>query len=143
MPRRGKVVAAAALVVALVAAGALLPVADWATALVDRARGAGPAGVAAFAAVYLIAPLLLLPASVLTLGAGFLFGPLWGIVFASPVSVGAASLAFLLGRTLARRSVERRVEGDAPLAAAAGAGRVDEATVVPPPPPSPRIPALV
>jgi uncharacterized membrane protein YdjX (TVP38/TMEM64 family) len=117
MRKRWKVAVAAALVIALVAAGALLPVADWATALVDRARGAGPAGVAAFAAVYLIAPLLLLPASVLTLGAGFLFGPLWGIVFASPVSVGAASLAFLLGRTLARRSVERRVEGDARFAA--------------------------
>lgn len=111
MRKRWKVVAVAALVIALAAAGALLPVGDWATALVDRARGAGPAGAAAFAAVYLIAPLLLLPASVLTLGAGFLYGPLWGTVFASPVSVGAASLAFLLGRTISRGAVERRVEG--------------------------------
>ncbi len=106
MRKRWKVVAAAALVIALAAAGALLPVGDWATALVDRARGAGPAGVAAFAAVYLIAPLLLLPASVLTLGAGFLYGPLWGTMFASP-----------LGRTFARRAVERRIEGDARFAA--------------------------
>jgi uncharacterized membrane protein YdjX (TVP38/TMEM64 family) len=117
MRKRWKVAAAAALAITLVAAGALLPVGDWARVLVDRVRGAGAGGIAAFAAVYLVAPLLLLPASVLTLGAGFLYGPLWGTVFASPVSVGAASLAFLLGRTLARRAVERRIEGDARFAA--------------------------
>jgi uncharacterized membrane protein YdjX (TVP38/TMEM64 family) len=117
MRKRWKIVAAVVLVLALAAAAVLLPVGDWATALVDRVRGAGAGGVAVFAAVYMVAPLLLLPASVLTLGAGFLYGPLWGTAFTSPVSVAAASLAFLLGRTLARRSVEKRVEGDARFAA--------------------------
>lgn len=95
----------------------LLPVADWARALVDKVHGAGTAGVVAFAAVYLVAPLLLLPASVLTLGAGFLYGRLWGTVFASPVSLTTAALAFLLGRTLLRGAVERKIAGDKRFAA--------------------------
>jgi uncharacterized membrane protein YdjX (TVP38/TMEM64 family) len=80
-------------------------------------RHAGAAGVGLFAAIYLIAPLLLLPASVLTLGAGFLYGPLWGTLLVSPLSVAAASIAFLLGRTVARRVVERRIAKDARFAA--------------------------
>ncbi len=49
--KRWSVVAAAALVITLLAAGALLPVGDWATVLVDRVRGAGAGGVAAFGAI--------------------------------------------------------------------------------------------
>ncbi len=117
MKRKWKLAAALAAVVALAGAAALLPVGHWAIALVERVRHAGAAGVAIFAAIYLIAPLLLLPASALTLGAGFLYGPLWGTLLVSPLSVAAASIAFLLGRTLARRAVEKRALGDARLAA--------------------------
>ena len=104
-------------VVALAVGVALLPVGHWAIGLVERVRHAGAAGVAIFAATYLIAPLLLLPASILTLGAGFLYGPLWGTLLVSPLSVAAASIAFLLGRTLARRRIERRLAGNARFAA--------------------------
>src|SRR5258708_16080965 len=90
----------------------MLPLGDWTRMLVDRAQGAGVAGALAFAGVYLVAPVLLLPASVLTLGAGFLDGRVFGTLLASPVSVGAASIAFLLGRTLARRAVERKIASD-------------------------------
>jgi uncharacterized membrane protein YdjX (TVP38/TMEM64 family) len=117
MQRKGKLVAIAVAVLALAVAAALLPVGHWASAFVERMRHAGAAGVAIFAAIYLIAPLLLLPASVLTLGAGFLYGPLWGTLLVSPLSVAAASIAFLLGRTLARRVVERRIARDARFAA--------------------------
>jgi uncharacterized membrane protein YdjX (TVP38/TMEM64 family) len=113
MKGKWKLAAALAAVVALALAAALLPVGPWAIALVERVRHAGAAGVGIFAAIYLIAPLFLLPASALTLGAGFLYGPLWGTLLVSPLSVAAASIAFLLGRTLARRAVERRVAGDA------------------------------
>lgn len=117
MKRPWKLVAVAALVVVLAVAIALLPVGHWAIALVEKVRNAGAAGVALFAVIYLIAPLLLLPASVLTLGAGFLYGPLWGTLLVSPLSVAAASIAFLLGRTVARRQVEKRIEGNARFAA--------------------------
>ena len=103
----------AALAVAVLVAARLLPLAEWAKALVERVHGAGALGVVAFGAVYLLAPVLLLPASVLTLGAGFLYGRLFGTLLASPISVAAASIAFLLGRTLARKAVERKIAGDA------------------------------
>jgi uncharacterized membrane protein YdjX (TVP38/TMEM64 family) len=110
--KKGKLIAGAVLVAAVLAAARLLPLGDWTRTLVDRAQGAGVAGTLAFAGVYLVAPVLLLPASVLTLGAGFLYGRVFGTLLASPVSVAAASIAFLLGRTLARRAVERKIASD-------------------------------
>jgi uncharacterized membrane protein YdjX (TVP38/TMEM64 family) len=110
--KKGKFIAGAVLVGAVLAAARLLPLGDWTRTLVDRAQGAGVAGALAFAGVYLVAPVLLLPASVLTLGAGFLYGRVFGTLLASPVSVAAASIAFLLGRTLARRAVERKIASD-------------------------------
>ena len=112
-----KLAAVLAGVVAVVVATALLPVGEWTGALVTGIRRAGAAGVAMFGAIYVIAPLLLVPASALTLGAGFLYGPLWGTLLVSPLSVAAASIAFLLGRTFARRAVEKRVSRDPRFAA--------------------------
>lgn len=105
------------LAAAILLAVRLLPVAASARALVEKVHGAGAAGAVAFAAVYLAAPLLLLPASILTLGAGFLYGRLWGTAFASPLSVATASVAFVLGRTLLRGAVEKRIAGDKRFAA--------------------------
>lgn len=110
--KKGKWIAGAVVVAAALAAARLLPLGDWARMLIDRAQGAGATGAWAFGAVYLVAPVLLLPASLLTLGAGFLYGRVFGTLLASPVSVAAASIAFLLGRTLARRAVERKIASD-------------------------------
>lgn len=107
----------AILVAALLVAGALLPVRAWTFAVVDWIRAAGTLGVAVYAATYVIATLTLAPGSVLTLGAGFAYGPLLGTLIVSPVSVAAASLAFLVGRTFARRWVERKLEGNPRLSA--------------------------
>lgn len=112
-----KLLALGAVVIAVFVAIRLLPVGDWARALIESVHEAGAWGAVAFAGVYLVAPLLLLPASVLTLGAGFLYGRLFGTLLASPVSVGAACIAFLLGRTFARGAVERRIAGDKRFAA--------------------------
>lgn len=87
-----------------------LPWSRWALLLVEWIRGAGGVGVGVYAVAYVAATLLLLPGSVLTLGAGFAYGPLWGTLFVSPVSVLAATLAFLLGRGILREWVSRRVE---------------------------------
>lgn len=111
------------LLIAAVGAGAvvalvtLLPVTTWLVTVVEWIRGQGAAGPALFAATYVIAAVLLLPGSVLTIGGGFAYGPLWGLALVSPVSVVAATAAFVLGRTVARDWIMRRLGKDPRLAA--------------------------
>ena len=113
--------ARAATVVALIlAAGfaiAVLPVQATAFALVEWLRGAGVLGAMVFVLAYVAAALLLLPGSVLTAGAGFAYGPAVGLLVVSPASVLASTAAFLLGRTLARGWVARRIARDPRFAA--------------------------
>ena len=69
------------------------------------------------AAFYVLACVLFLPGSVLTLGAGFLFGVPVGFL---TVWIGAnlgACVAFLVGRTIARDWVARKVAGNPKFAA--------------------------
>ena len=80
--------------------------------VVEIVRGAGPAGVALYAAAYVAFTLLLIPGSLLTAAAGLMYGPWLGILLVSPVSVAAATLAFLLGRTAARDFIAGRIDGD-------------------------------
>lgn len=87
----------------------VLPVADWTVALAEQLRSTGGAGVAVFAAVYVLSTVLALPGSVLTLAAGFAYGPVWGLAIVSPASVAGATCAFLLGRSLLRGWAERLV----------------------------------
>jgi uncharacterized membrane protein YdjX (TVP38/TMEM64 family) len=96
----------------LIAVGLVLPLEELLLALAARVRGTGAQGIAIYAGAYVLAALVLLPGSALTLLAGFVWGPIWGTLLVSPVSVLAASLAFLLGRTAFRRRVERRIAGD-------------------------------
>lgn len=85
--------------------------------LVSYCRAAGSAGVLVYGLGYVASTVLLLPGSVLTLGAGFAWGPVLGVAIVSPVSVLAATAAFLLGRTLLRARVERRLGQDQRVAA--------------------------
>jgi uncharacterized membrane protein YdjX (TVP38/TMEM64 family) len=102
------VAVALALVVAARAADApalLRGALDWIT-------GLGPWGPVAFVVVYAAAAVLLLPAFVLTLGAGAVWGVARGF---AAVWVGAtlgAVAAFLIGRYLARGWVARRIESN-------------------------------
>jgi uncharacterized membrane protein YdjX (TVP38/TMEM64 family) len=102
----------AAIVLLAIGAAMALPLSQWATQFVDWMRGAGLVGAAAFGAVYVLAAVLLLPASLLTVGAGLAYGPLWGTALVSPVSVAAATLAFVLGRTVARGWIAERTAAD-------------------------------
>ena len=104
-------------VAGLVALFTLLPAASWLVTVVEWIRDQGPAGTALFAVAYVAVAVLLLPGSVLTIGAGFAYGPLWGLVLISPVSVLAATTAFLLGRTIARDWITRRLGQDPRFAA--------------------------
>lgn len=91
-----------AVVAAAVVAAFTLPVASWTIALAERVRGAGALGVVAYFAAYVGATVAGIPGSLLTLAAGFAYGPVWGLAVASPASVAGATAAFLLGRTVLR-----------------------------------------
>jgi len=119
--RSWKMAAAALILAGLVAAMALLPVGEWLLAVVAWVEGSGAIGVVVFGAVYVLGVVAFAPGSVLTLGAGFVWGPVWGTLLVSPASVLGATLAFLLGRTLLRDRVQAWVAGNARFAA------VDEA----------------
>jgi uncharacterized membrane protein YdjX (TVP38/TMEM64 family) len=112
-----RLVVPVAVVAGLLAAATQFPVERWALALVDWIRGAGAPGVVLFAIVYVAAAVLLLPGWILTAGAGFAYGPAWGLLLVSPVSVLAATAAFTVGRSVARGWVSRKVSGDPRFAA--------------------------
>jgi uncharacterized membrane protein YdjX (TVP38/TMEM64 family) len=100
-------------VAALLAAAWWLPVASWTTRLAEQARGTGAIGVAVFVVAYVVSTVVLLPGSILTLAAGFVYGPVWGLAIASPASVAGATCAYLLGRTLLRDWAAKKVGGSA------------------------------
>jgi uncharacterized membrane protein YdjX (TVP38/TMEM64 family) len=104
-----RIAAALLLVAALAAALAVLPVKDYLAGFLDRIESAGPWGPALLAGAYAVACVFFVPGSILTLGAGFLFGVVWGTIAVSVGSVLGATAAFLVGRTLLRGWIEKRV----------------------------------
>ena len=75
-------------------------------------RGLGPAGPLVFVGIYALATVLFLPGSILTLGAGVVFGLVKGSVICSISSTLGATCAFLVGRYLARGWVETKIDGN-------------------------------
>jgi uncharacterized membrane protein YdjX (TVP38/TMEM64 family) len=73
-------------------------------------RGLGVWAPIAFIAIYGIACVLAIPASILTLGGGFLFGFLWGSVYVVVGAMLGAVAAFLVGRYFARDWVAKKIE---------------------------------
>jgi uncharacterized membrane protein YdjX (TVP38/TMEM64 family) len=67
-------------------------------------------GPVVFVLVYVVACVFLLPGSVLTLGAGALFGLWKGTLLVSVASVSGATVAFLIGRYFARDWAEERLQ---------------------------------
>ncbi len=73
------------------------------------ARGAGSIAVVAFVCAYILATVLLIPGSILTIAAGFIYGVGWGTLIVAPTSIIAATIAFLVGRTFARAPIKQRL----------------------------------
>lgn len=71
----------------------------------------GAVGVLVFIATYVAATVFFIPGSILTLGAGFVFGVAWGTLWVSIASISGAVLALLVGRYLMRGWVESKIAG--------------------------------
>ena len=89
-------------------------------AIADTLRWVSSLGTAAplaFIAIYILACVLFVPGSILTLGGGFLFGIVWGSVYVSVGATAGATCAFLIGRYVARDWIARKFVANARFAA--------------------------
>lgn len=84
-----------------------MPIAEGVDRLDGVVRGLGFSGYLLFGAVYVLAAVLLLPGSALTLAAGAIFGLAKGFLVVVVSATSAAALAFLIARYFARDSVAR------------------------------------
>jgi uncharacterized membrane protein YdjX (TVP38/TMEM64 family)/thioredoxin reductase len=97
-------------VVALALAVKYLHVQDWLKEALDWIGKLGPWGPAIFVGLYVVATVFFIPGSVLTLGAGAVFGVVLGSVCVSISATLGATAAFLVGRYLARDAIARKIE---------------------------------
>ncbi|MEO1209665.1 MAG: TVP38/TMEM64 family protein [Cyanobacteria bacterium J06638_20] len=75
--------------------------------------GLGALGAIAFILLYIVATVAFLPGSVVTLGAGVVFGVVAGSIYVFIGATLGATLAFLVGRYVARGWVSKKIEGNA------------------------------
>src|SRR5260370_11454796 len=85
----------------------------WLANALDWIRGLGPLAPVAFIAIYIVACVAFLPGSILTIGAGVIFGVVRGSIYVSIAATLGATAAFLVGRYLARGWVSAKLEGNA------------------------------
>lgn len=79
--------------------------------VVDYVQDMGPAGALYFGIIYLVAEILAVPATPLTVSAGYLFGLTNGVAIVLTAATIAASVAFVVGKTVLRCWVEDILEG--------------------------------
>jgi uncharacterized membrane protein YdjX (TVP38/TMEM64 family) len=102
----------AAVVVILLFAARYLHIQELLKSSLDWVAGLGGWGPFIFIAIYIAACVLFIPGSILTLGAGVLFGVVKGSLIVSVAATLGAVCAFLAGRYLAREWVARKIEGN-------------------------------
>lgn len=99
--------------VALSSAASLLPLKEWIKTFTQWIQGLGPSGVAVFILAYAAATVLFLPGALFTIAAGLIYGVVAGTAVALVGAIIGASLAFLCGRYLVRKRVERSTRNNA------------------------------
>jgi uncharacterized membrane protein YdjX (TVP38/TMEM64 family) len=104
-----KLIVIGAIVAGLIVAALLLPVKDWLIGLLQWTQGLGVWGPVFVVVFYIVACVLFLPGSVLTLGAGFIFKLLVGTIVVSIGSTLGACAAFLIGRTVGRDWISSKI----------------------------------
>ena len=109
MKKRYRAAILAIAIAALLIAAASLPVGEWFAAAVTWIGEHGMIAWLAFIGTYVLATVLVVPGSILTLAGGFIFGLPLGVALVSAGSVLGAAAAFLIGRFLARAWVAERI----------------------------------
>jgi uncharacterized membrane protein YdjX (TVP38/TMEM64 family) len=107
-----KAVIAAAFIVAAVVLSRSYDVTQRVADAMNWIDAQGVAGGVVFVALYVVATVVAFPASLLTLGAGAVYGLLVGFVLVSLSSTLGATAAFLVARYAARDWVARRIEAN-------------------------------
>ena len=109
---RLKLLLAAAVIIILLSAAKYFHVQELLKTSLDWVAGLGTWGPFIFILIYIIACVLFIPGSILTLGAGVLFGVVKGSVIVSVAATLGASCAFLVGRYFTREWVAKKIEGN-------------------------------
>jgi uncharacterized membrane protein YdjX (TVP38/TMEM64 family) len=109
MKNRRRILLVAGLAATVVVGLLCLPLVDWAQGVVQWVRGLGPRGALIYALIYVAGGVLFVPETLLTAASGFLYGPVYGTLLVAPASVLAASVSFLLTRSVARGWVAKHV----------------------------------
>lgn len=114
MPAKyAKILGGVAVLAAFVLVARALPLGEWIAAFQAWVRGVGFAGYVAYVLVYVLFCVMLLPASLLTIGAGALFGFVKGSIVVVIGGTLGATASFLLARTVLRKKVEAMTAGNA------------------------------
>jgi uncharacterized membrane protein YdjX (TVP38/TMEM64 family) len=108
---------AIAVLIALVVAFRLLPIAAWLTTFQAWVRHLGALGYVLYVLLYAVCVTALVPASLLTVGAGAIFGVAGGTIVVVIGATLGAMLAFALARTVLRKRVEHMIAKRPKLAA--------------------------
>ena len=104
-----KWIVAAAVLSALVVGWLFLPVKEWSDSFQSWIGELGAWGILIFGVVYIVATVLLVPVSVLTVVAGLAFGVAIGFPLVVVAATIGATLAFLVARYLVHQRVESLV----------------------------------
>lgn len=107
MPKLVKTVSILLIVLAIFVIMSALPLKPALDAMEGWITSLGIWGPVLFGLIYIVATVFLLPGSVLTLGAGAIFGLVEGTIIVSISATTGAALALLIGRYLARKRVEK------------------------------------
>jgi len=102
-----------AVVIVLVVLFKVLPVKEWLVAFQGYVKGLGFAGYVLYALVYAVCCVLFVPASVLTLGAGAIYGLGTGTAVVLVGATIGATLSFLLAKSILRKKIEGMTAGNA------------------------------
>jgi len=105
-----KIFVALLVIAAIVIAYRFLPVSEWLRHFQTYVRGLGAIGYVVYVIVYAICVVAFVPASILTLGAGAIFGFIGGTIVVIIGATIGATLAFLLARTVMRKRIEKMTE---------------------------------
>ncbi|MEX2673079.1 MAG: VTT domain-containing protein [Phycisphaeraceae bacterium] len=104
-----KLISIGLIIIGLLLIAQALPTGQWMQALVGWVQQLGPLGPIIYIGVYAMATVLMLPAWPLSVAAGMIFGLWLGSLVVLVGATSGAAGAFLIGRYLARRTVEKNL----------------------------------